>query len=366
MFLLFAFIFFAAAAQENSLRYYGNGANDIDRVKIYIDDTLTSLPGPPADMGATDFTIELWIKGILSENTSGSVSCGTNINWIYGNIIFDRDRYLQDRKFGLSVANGNLIWGISGNGTGDYTICGTSNVLDNQWHNIALQRRISDGYMWMFVDGILEAQADGPNGDISYPDNGVPGNYCSGPCNNSDPFIVLGAEKHDAGSLYPSFSGKIDELRISTALRYATTFIPSTAAFMTDSSTAALYHFNEGNGNFISDAVGQSNGFRNYGGTPAGPDWTTDSPFSVTSSAREENSFSFTIFPNPSSEIFSITCSEKISVIEITDIMGKVIQNEIIKMQRVNIDLTKAAKGIYFVRVTGEKGEYAVRKIVLK
>ena len=36
----------------------------------------------------------------------------------------------------------------------------------------------------------------------------------------SDPFLVIGAEKHDAGSLYPSYRGWIDEVRLSTVRRY--------------------------------------------------------------------------------------------------------------------------------------------------
>jgi hypothetical protein len=78
--------------------------------------------------------------------------------------------------------------------------------------------------MWLYVDGAVDAEADGPDGDVSYPDNGVPGNYCGGPCVNSDPFIVLAAEKHDAGQAYPSYRGWLDEVRISPVLRYSTSF----------------------------------------------------------------------------------------------------------------------------------------------
>ena len=49
-------------ANGYSLRFFGNGSNDIDRVKIPIDDPATALPGPPIDVGAADFTIEWWMK----------------------------------------------------------------------------------------------------------------------------------------------------------------------------------------------------------------------------------------------------------------------------------------------------------------
>ena len=273
----------AGGGVNYALRFYGNGVNDIDRVKIQIDDPANSSPGPPADIGAEDFTLEFWLKGTLAENTAAAVTCGFNINWIYGNIVVDRDRFNQDRKFGLSLAAGQMVFGVSGHGTGDFTICGSSNVLDDQWHHIAVQRRRSDGWMWLFVDGVLEAEADGPDGDVSYPDDGVPGNYCGGPCTNSDPYLVIAAEKHDAGSAYPSFSGWLDEMRLSNVLRYSGDFVRPSAPFSPDANTVALYHFDEGSGDLIGDSSGAvggpSDGVRHFGGSPAGPVWVvSDAP----------------------------------------------------------------------------------------
>ena len=125
----------------------------------------------------------------------------------------------------------------------------------------------------------MEAEADGPDGDISYPDNAVPGNFCGGPCTNSDPFLVLAAEKHDAGASYPSFSGWLDELRLSTTLRYAADFPPSTRPFTADAQTAALYHFDEGAGATLRDTAGNSDGAVSVGGAPAGPAWSAITPF---------------------------------------------------------------------------------------
>lgn len=282
--------FASGQTAASSLRFHGNGVDDIDRVKIRIDEPSNSLPGPPADVGASDFTIEFWLNGTIAENTAGPVTCGPNINWIFGNIVIDRDRYNQDRKFGISLAGGRLVWGVSGNGTGDLTICSTTSLLDGQWHHVAVQRRRSDGWLWLFVDGVLESQADGPGGDISYPDAGVPGNFCNGPCVNSDPFLVIGAEKHDADvTTYPSFSGWFDELRLSTTLRYNASFVRPAQPFSTDASTAALYHLDEAIGDQIGDssgaAGGPSPGMRRFGGTPAGPEWSSQTPFAAGSTA---------------------------------------------------------------------------------
>ncbi len=287
-----------------ALRFYGHGvaAPDLDRVKIQIGDTTSPFtdPGPPADVGATDFTIEFWMRALASQNTAGAITCGANYNWVNGNIIVDRDRYNQSAAFGMSIAGGFPVFGVKGDASVTYTICGATSVLNDQWHHIAVTRTRVDGTMRLFIDGILEISADGPDGDISYPDTGVPGSSCpppggsgnpgSNPCTNSDPYIVIGAEKHDAGNnptQFPSYSGYFDEMRISNNLRYTENFTPSSAPFATDANTMALYHFDEGANDTITDssgaAGGPSNGTRKYGGSaPAGPEWTTTaSPFSV-------------------------------------------------------------------------------------
>ncbi|MBK8258929.1 MAG: LamG domain-containing protein [Polyangiaceae bacterium] len=267
-----------------SLRFFGNGVQDIDRVKIQVDKLPPdNTPGPPVDVGATDFTIEFWMRAAAGDNTAAPVDCGANVAWINGNIVVDRDRYNQDRKWGLSIAGGKFVFGVSGNGTGDRTICGGTPVLDNTWHHVAIERRLSDGRLWIFVDGQLDATNIGPEGDVSYPDNGVPGDYCGGPCNSSDPFLVLAAEKHDAGPAYPSYSGYLDEMRVSKVLRYMTSFDLPNSPYVTDADTVALYHFDEGAGVVAADSSGApggpSDGVLSVGGTPQGPIWTGETPF---------------------------------------------------------------------------------------
>ncbi|HEX2522448.1 MAG TPA: Ig-like domain-containing protein, partial [Terriglobia bacterium] len=114
-----------------TLRFFGGGVNDIDRVKIQIDNPANSAPGPPADVGATDFTVEFWMRAGVGENAAAAVECGNNKNWIFGNIVIDRDRFNQGRSFGLSLAGGRFVFGVSGDGPGDRTICGATNVLDD-------------------------------------------------------------------------------------------------------------------------------------------------------------------------------------------------------------------------------------------
>jgi hypothetical protein len=270
----------AQLASANSLRFFGNGVDDIDRAKIQVDDPATTSPGPPADIGASTFTIEFWIKGALADNR-GTVRCGSTYGWIEGNTVIDRDRYDQPRSFGIALGNGRVAFGTNV-GNWSTTLCGTRNVLDGAWHHIAVVRERDSGVMRIFVDGQPDGTANGAPGDISYPDNGVPGNYCGGSCAFSDPYLVIGAEKHDAGNVrYPSFRGLLDELRLSTVARYSGNFVVPTVPFVADAATAALYHLDESAGTTVRDAVGTSPGFLRVGGNPVGPVWSSDSPFAA-------------------------------------------------------------------------------------
>ena len=275
----------APSAAGHALRFFGTGRDQVDRVKIRLDDPATDLPGPPADTGATDFTIEWWMRADPGENLAPPVECGQgNVNWIFGNIVFDRDRYNQDRKFGISLVGGRVVFGVSGDGSGDATLCGDVVVDDGQWHHVAVQRRRADGRLWIFVDGRLDAEGAGPTGNVSYPDNGRPLDFCGGPCLDSDPFLVIGAEKHDAGPEFPSYSGWIDEVRLSSVLRYAGDFSRPTEPFKPDVDTAALWHFDEGEGTLVHDmaAGAASPGEVHVGGPNQGPRWViSDAPLTA-------------------------------------------------------------------------------------
>lgn len=264
-----------AQGENYSVRFYGHGVGDIDRIKILIN------PHVPADIGATNFTIEWWMKALPGEN-SGVVSCNQNDGWITGNIILDRDIFFEGDygDFGVSLNNGKVAFGIN-NGSSGTTICAGTNMANGLWHHIAITRIYSSGAIEIFVDGIIDGQGIGPSGNVSYRDNRT------SPYLN-DPFLVLGAEKHDYSSAYPSFSGWLDELSLSTNIRYTTNFTRPSMPFTVDGNTAALYHFDEGpvgactgTVNDASGALGgPSNGICRYGGdAPSGPVYQTDTPF---------------------------------------------------------------------------------------
>jgi uncharacterized protein YjdB len=257
----------AGGGSNFALQFYANVLNGQGRVSIPLD-----APARPVDVGATDFTIEFWLRGRAADNTEGAVPCGLSTDaWIEGNIVLDRDRFTQPRDYGLALLNGRVAFGIRTASDVAYTLCGTTSVLDDQWHHIAVTRRIT-GDLALFLDGQLEASATGPAGDLSYPDGAG-----SGP----DPTLVLAAEKWDVGAQYPGFRGQLDELRLSTTVRYTSAFTRPSRRFTPDAQTAALYHFDEGQGTTLGDGSnapgGPSPGTLQVGGSPAGPAWIVSS-----------------------------------------------------------------------------------------
>jgi len=224
--------------------------------------------GKPVNVGNGDFTLEFWIRFSPGENGSGSCTQGED-TWIYGNIIFDRDIFGTPDfgDFGISLYGGRIAFGVH-NGSYGVTICSGSALAANSWHHVAVTRSFS-GQMRIFVNGNLEASGAGPPGNVAY----NPARVASWP---NDPFLVIGAEKHDYdSSTYPSFSGWIDEVRISDVIRYAAPFAPPTAPFTADSNTLALYHLDEGSGTIVLDSSGApggpSHGERRVGGPYNGP-----------------------------------------------------------------------------------------------
>ena len=269
---------YSQAGGNLSLRLYGNGSGFVDRVVIPID------PQVPADIGAASFSLEWWMKASLSDNSSPGASCGSEAGWITGNILLDRDIWGSGDygDWGVSVTNGKIAFGVSQGNNGN-TICGSRTVANGAWHHVAVTRNHANGQLRIFVDGVLDAEGSGPTGNVSYR-NGRSTSF------SNDSFLVIGAEKHDYDSnQYPSYSGWLDELRISNSIRYTANFTPPTAPFNTDASTAALYHFNEGPAGACQGTVvdssgatgGPSSGTCRYGGNPSGPVYSTDTPFSV-------------------------------------------------------------------------------------
>lgn len=276
-----------AQVSEFALRFYGTGIGppgQQDRVRIPIDDNLPA-PQPdasaPCDLGAGGFSIDFWLRGNLTDNktanSGGDTECAC-FNWIEGNIIIDRDIFgASSRDWGVSIAGGFVRFGT---GRADinpldseHTLEGNTPVLDGQWHHVALVRDAATGVKRIYVDGLLDFAS--PPGrsrdDISYPDNGDPS-----PATPWGPYIVLAAEKHDAGAAYPSFNGFLDEVRFwnraltqREILDWHDRVIPSGTPGL-----VGMYRFEEGAGATAADssAAGSPPGMV-IAGVPGNGEW---------------------------------------------------------------------------------------------
>ena len=272
--------------------YYGNGLdfainfagdtqNGGNQLRIQIDDPNQDTHGPPADVGLHDFVVEWWMKAEPGSNNASDIACGANDNWKDGNILFDRSRSLPGSEWGVSIVGGRIAFGVRGADSSEFTLCSTDTINDGKWHHVAVQRNrwdgtYPDGQMWIFIDGVEQASAPGPLGDISYPDNAAAGETC-GPssteeCVNLDPYLILGAPKDTRGF---GFTGSLDELRFSWWLRYFTMFPPPPAFSEIDPQTVTLLRFDEGRGNTVYDTGGFDGGASNGSFYPSAspPKW---------------------------------------------------------------------------------------------
>jgi hypothetical protein len=201
----------ALGFSTRSVRFFGTGGDPaVDRIKVRVD------PPTPADVGAGDFTVELWLRGSLTENETpqsgyrdpavAEMAAG---DWIYGNIFIDRDIFgSPSPDWGMSIhrnaPGGNR--GVLRFGTGEeHTLQGQRQVLDDAWHHVAFVRDRASGVKRIYVDGVLDVQsaAGASTGNLSYPD----GRPTSNP--DSDPFLVFAGEKHGypGTSAFPSSPG---------------------------------------------------------------------------------------------------------------------------------------------------------------
>ncbi len=235
-----------------SIRFNGTGTNYNDRVEI-------PVQGNKVNIGATDFTIEFWMK-VPTGVTNTPVGGGDG--WVWGNIILDRDIYgNHPNDFGLSLFNGNLRFGTGPNVDTNTIQTSGVNIADHFWHHVAVVRIASSGEVRIYVDGTQRASGNLQAGDISY--SGSHSGYINSPCNqNKDPYLVLGAEKHDyfwcaendpTKAKNNAYNGLLDDLRISNVARYNSNFTRPNLPHPIDANTVAVYRFDNDNADDSAD-----------------------------------------------------------------------------------------------------------------
>jgi len=283
----------AHAFSTASVRFHGTGGDPaVDRIKIRVE------PSAPADVGAGDFTIELWMRGTLADNATptagyrpGNPAETASVDWIYGDIIVDRDIFGPGPDFGMSIHRDAMGRGVLRFGTEDgpptfaqHTLQGHIPILDGAWHHVAFVRERASGVKRIHVDGVLDvaSSADVSTGDLSYPD----GRATQYP--ESDPFLVIGAEKHGltAADGYPSFAGFVDEVRVWNVARTGDDLEAARRLTLAaDTPGLVLYlRLEEGSGQTLADSVGGAPATL-FDGVPGNGEWSSLTPAGASTSS---------------------------------------------------------------------------------
>jgi hypothetical protein len=213
--------------------------------------------------------------------------------------------------------------------------------------------------MKIYVDGILDASAmSGVIGDISYRN----GRVTSWP---NDPFIVLGAEKHDYdNSLYPSYNGFLDELRISNNVRYNSNYSPM-LYLSDDVNTMLLYHFDEGVGTILQDAAlisgSNTQGTIFLGGNPYGPLWILRDTSNTTVLFQNNLQKTISIYPNPFYDciFLQLITNHEVLKIGFMDVSGRIVSLKMINDYKsktiLMINTVDLESGQYIMFITDNK-----------
>lgn len=145
------------------------------------------------------------------------------------------------------------------------TVTGTTTVVAGETYHVA-GVYTSGGQMRLFVDGVEE---------------GTPRTI--GTAWLLGDRYVLGANTIGHPSSFPAFLGTIDEVRISSVVRYSSNFTRPTGPFTADADTVHLLHLDDGSGQTATNSGTGSDGTlgTTSGTDAADPTWVT-SPVPVT------------------------------------------------------------------------------------
>jgi hypothetical protein len=191
---------------------------------------FATLPPNLVSSLTADFTIEAWIypTSTLSFLQSESIVS-------FGNSTSDF------MTLALFSGNNSPVFSIDVNGTEDDIITNKKVTIDT-WHQIAVVS--SGGTATLYLDGVSIGSTTLDNTPSAL----------GGGAGTADDWLGKSEFSSD-----PTFSGYMDEFRISDVARYLANYTPPSSPFTPDASTVALYHFDDGSGQTITDASGNGN-----------------------------------------------------------------------------------------------------------
>lgn len=178
----------------------------------------------------SDFTIEAWVyptSNLSFLQSESIVSLGNN-----------SDDFMT---LALFSGNNSPVFSLDVNGTEDDIIT-NKKVTINTWHQIAVVSL--GGTATLYLDGNAIGSTTLSNTPSSLGGGG----------GTADDWLGKSEFASD-----PTFSGYLDEFRISNDARYTANYTTPSSPFSADGNTTDLYHFDDGSGQTITDASGNGN-----------------------------------------------------------------------------------------------------------
>jgi len=319
---------FMFAQDDYALEF--DGANS--RVQYPTDTSLDLING------ATDYTIEMWVKPTSTD--------------IHSNVILKR--WYQFAITLYQDANKRFYFTHYVNGGSSTYVNTVDNAINiDEWNHIAIVCNSSDNSVKLYANGV----------DVTL---------------GTQEALTLEAAPGDSANLYIGYGGAgtvpfayIDKVRIKKTAEDISSLNTSDVtddSYVTDADTVVLFNLSEGSGTVtLNEASGINANLECAGECAELPTWVT---VASTLSYTDNNTTEFSIFPNPvNSEFFTIQArnNEIILEVELVDLLGKSVKrvefNTPINSE--NISINKLNAGIYIVKIKTDAG-FGTQKIVIE
>ncbi|KGO83817.1 hypothetical protein Q762_00790 [Flavobacterium cauense R2A-7] len=275
------------------------------------------------------------------------------------------DRILQrgnDGTGGWSVqidvnAAGKLSAGISA--SPDTFVTGTTVLTPNTWYHATFVFE-NNNSLRLYLNGNLEASV-------------VIGNRT---LRNSDNKLRIGSG--NIASEY--FNGDIDEVRVWNKVLNATDILSTMNCEIQASETGlvAYYKFNQGNDiinnasvtSLLDGSSNSNNGtLTNFALTGTTSNWksgstvTTGNTCATLGNTDFENIAKITVYPNPSTGVFNIVSQQDL-VVEVYDLVGKLVLNQKIAIGTNSVDISNFSSGVYLLKAFDNSGNSESYKLI--
>lgn len=195
---------------------------------------------------------------------------------------------------------------------------------------------------------------------------------------NTSPQTFIGK----SGFVGEIFQGDIDEVRVWNKVLNATDILNTMNCELQASETGlvAYYKFNQGNDSVnnasvttLLDSSGNANNgtLTNFALTGTSSNWrsgstvTTGNICATLGNSDFENIAKIFIYPNPSTGVFNIV-SQQDMVVEIYDMLGKLVLNQNVSIGTGSVDISNFSSGVYLLKAFGAEGSSASYKLIKK